>query len=116
MANDNVVPIQTAANRRRREGLPVAWRPIFDDLVLQLTTIDPVPVLALADQRFGKLRIEFASSTWPADLMAAKAIARAGVTCDQCGGTGTLCRTPDGEWARRCEPHVDIPGRIEPGI
>ena len=107
-----VVPIQIASNRRRRAGIPDGWKPLFDLLVSQLGTLDPVPIIAAADQRFGRLRIGLAHPDARADGMMAEAVDSSATTCDRCGSIGTLRRTPDAEWARRCDMQVDLPAQF----
>ncbi|MGY2735581.1 hypothetical protein [Sphingomonas sp. UYP23] len=109
MTSATIIPIQIAANRRKAVAVPYGWKPIFNRLLDQLSTLHPVPIIMNVEQRYGQLRIQLDQACAVAEMVAQDAVTTAAGTCDLCGGDGgTVCRTPDAKWARRCGMHFDL--------
>jgi hypothetical protein len=72
-------------NQSYRDHVPAGWRPLFDQLVLDLHTLDPTLAIVQAKQKFGELRVYLELSSPRASKLIGAATRESKKTCEVCG-------------------------------
>lgn len=91
-------------NLSYRDDIPVGWRPLFDQLVADINTLDPALEIVQAKQKFGELRVYLDSHSAGATGLIDAATRQSRKTCEVCGLEATLCVTR-GYYETLCKIH-----------
>lgn len=97
-------------NSAWRDQIPRGWWSIYDQLLADLTRLDPVVEVEQAKEKFGELRVYLAKSTADMDAPIDAASRQSRQTCQECSAPGLLMATKDGFYATVCNEHAQPEG------
>lgn len=91
-------------NESYREDVPEGWRPLFDQLVVDLGELNPAFRISQAKQKFGELRVYLDRYPPGASDLIDAATRKSRETCEVCGSPGALRKTR-GYYQTLCDAH-----------